>query len=309
MPSVIPSPVLVGPQGPDGVIGLVMIVRNEEERIERCLEAVKSLVSTWTIVDTGSEDRTREIVREVMAGIPGVLHERPWVDFAHNRTEMYALARGTADYLLMLDGDFVVHGELPELTADEYMVEIRRGDFHWRLPLLVKDDREWRYEGVAHAYLNCNGPASVAELEGLWVEDTRSSSPRPEKYVEDAKVLSAALAEDPGNARTVFYLAQSYRDAGNIPAAIQYYRMRAEMNGWDEERWYARFRLGCLLVEHVDFKLGAEELLRAYRERPHRIEPLRALANSANSVADKAPYPANDKLFVWANHYRSEAHA
>lgn len=285
---------------------LAMIVRDEEENIARCLEAVKPLIASWVIVDTGSEDRTKEITREVMADIPGELHEREWMSFAHNRTEMYALARGKADYLLMLDGDFVVHGELPDLTADEYMVEIRRGSLHWRLPLLVKDDREWRYEGIAHAYLTCDGHASVENLDTLWVEDTRTTSPRPEKYERDAELLAKHLAEHPNDARTVFYLAQSYRDAGNIPAAIQYYRMRADMNGWAEERWYARFRLGCLLVEHVDFKQGAEELLRAYRERPSRIEPLRALANSANAVADKAPLPVDDRLFVRASHYRTD---
>ena len=40
-----------------------------------------------------------------MRGIPGELHERPWVDFGHNRQEALLLAKGKGDYLLFLDRD------------------------------------------------------------------------------------------------------------------------------------------------------------------------------------------------------------
>ena len=42
-------------------INLVMIVKNEERSLKRCLEAVKPLVDRMIVVDTGSYDRTREI--------------------------------------------------------------------------------------------------------------------------------------------------------------------------------------------------------------------------------------------------------
>jgi len=38
-----------------------MIVKNEEDTLERCLSSAKSVVDEIVIVDTGSEDRTREI--------------------------------------------------------------------------------------------------------------------------------------------------------------------------------------------------------------------------------------------------------
>ena len=43
-------------------ISLCMIVKNEEEVIGRCSESVSHLVDEINIVDTGSTDRTKEIV-------------------------------------------------------------------------------------------------------------------------------------------------------------------------------------------------------------------------------------------------------
>jgi len=61
---------------------LSMIVKNEAPVIRRCLASVHPILSHWLIVDTGSTDGTQAIVREAMAGLPGELVERPWVDFA-----------------------------------------------------------------------------------------------------------------------------------------------------------------------------------------------------------------------------------
>ena len=45
-------------------ISLCMIVKNEEMHIARCLDSVAELVDEIIIVDTGSTDRTVEIVSE-----------------------------------------------------------------------------------------------------------------------------------------------------------------------------------------------------------------------------------------------------
>ena len=47
---------------------LNMIVKNEAHVIARCLDSVSPWISHWTIVDTGSSDGTRELVRARLAG-------------------------------------------------------------------------------------------------------------------------------------------------------------------------------------------------------------------------------------------------
>src|SRR5712671_3331456 len=102
-------------------ICLNMIVKNESAVIARCLASVKPWVDCWTIVDTGSSDGTQDIVRDAMRGLAGELHERPWRDFGHNRTEALELARGKADYILIIDADNIFcapeNWQWPELTA------------------------------------------------------------------------------------------------------------------------------------------------------------------------------------------------
>src|SRR6187399_76861 len=76
---------------------LTMIVKDETAVIERCLRSVRPFIDCWSIVDTGSTDGTQRLLASALAELPGKLHERPWKDFGHNRTEALELARVWAD--------------------------------------------------------------------------------------------------------------------------------------------------------------------------------------------------------------------
>src|SRR5437764_14427545 len=133
-------------------IGLAMIVRDEAEVIERCIDSVREHIDYWVICDTGSVDGTQDVLRKALHDIPGELHEHEWVDFGHNRTELMKLAREKAAYLLLLDADWTVSvepGALDELTADSYMVR-HAGDFEFHNKRLVSGHRDWRFAGAAH---------------------------------------------------------------------------------------------------------------------------------------------------------------
>src|ERR1044072_2443758 len=105
---------------------LNMIVKNEAPVIGRCLASVRSLIDRWVIVDTGSRDGTQALIGEALAGIPGELHERPWRDFGHNRTEALRLAERADDYLLFIDADEMLRVpegfSWPQLVDDAYFL-------------------------------------------------------------------------------------------------------------------------------------------------------------------------------------------
>jgi glycosyltransferase involved in cell wall biosynthesis len=105
---------------------LNMIVKNEAPVIARCLASLRPIIDYWVIVDTGSTDGTQDKIRTLMADLPGELHERPWRDFAHNRTEALELARPHGEYVLIIDADDVLEFEpqfkMPALQKDSYML-------------------------------------------------------------------------------------------------------------------------------------------------------------------------------------------
>ncbi|MBS2548682.1 glycosyltransferase [Catenulispora sp. NL8] len=297
-------------------ICLCMIVKNESRVIERALASARGLIDTWVISDTGSTDGTQDLIRTALAGIPGELHEEPWTDFGHNRTLNIGHARGKADYLLLLDADMVIdrHSPLPGLTADSYMIR-HDGDLEYRNKRLVKADLPWRYVGVTHEYLTADGEGPTANLDTLSVRHFADGGSRHDKFERDARLLTADLERDPGNTRTVFYLAQTMRDMGRTDEAIEYYQQRAAMGGWDEEVYYAHLQTGILKADTGDWPGALHALIRAWEHRPARLEAsyelasrlrLRGEHHAAHAFAAAAldqPAPA-DWLFVQPWVYR-----
>jgi glycosyltransferase involved in cell wall biosynthesis len=265
-----------------------MIVKNEAQVVRRCLDSVRPIIDTWVIVDTGSSDGTQLIIKEHFRDIPGMLYEHPWRNFGHNRTEALALARNKADYVLVFDADDVLLVQrgfaMPQLTLDAYSLAIQLGDtIYWRA-CIVSTRLAWRYVGVLHEYLACDGEHRRERLSGLTIAAgvgggrSRGLS-AAEKYTKDAGILERALVDEPDNSRYVFYLAQSYRDAGRLRKSLKIYERRAAMGGWDEEVWYSLFEVGKL-SERLEQPPATvtERYLAAYQFRPQRAEPLVELA-------------------------------
>ena len=81
-------------------VTLSMIVKNEEEMLEACLESVAGFVDEIIVVDTGSTDRTVEIALEKGARVE---HFEWCDDFSAARE--YSKSLATCDYVLVLDAD------------------------------------------------------------------------------------------------------------------------------------------------------------------------------------------------------------
>jgi glycosyltransferase involved in cell wall biosynthesis len=175
-----------------------MIVKDEAPVIRRCLASVRPLVDHWLIVDTGSSDGTQNIVREAMAGLPGELVERPWVDFAHNRSEALELARPHAAYSLIIDADdeLVLPPDFtrPALTADSYVVDIEDASTTYQRTQLVANKLAWRYRGVLHEFLESPGAEQAGHFPVVMRRNHDGRRRRdPTTYSNDAAILTRAL--------------------------------------------------------------------------------------------------------------------
>jgi len=261
-------------------IGLVMIVKDEEAVIERALLSAKPFISTYVIVDTGSTDRTKEIIQRVMSDISGQLIDRPWFSFGHNRTEALSLCDGQMDWAIMLDADDSLAGVVPppdlwNQPVDGMMMRILHGTLSHNRIQIFRTGIGWVYEGIVHEYPRCTSKekAIVAALSPETYMVSRcegSRSKDPEKYNKDAQLLELALLKTPTDHRTLFYLAQSYRDAGQTDVARRVYQQYVDLSGgWEQERYIA-------LVNLIGLVDSQEEKLRltwaAIELCPMRIE-------------------------------------
>lgn len=295
---------------------LNMIVKNETKVIQRCLESVRPIIDYWVIVDTGSNDGTQTVIKEYMKDIPGELHERPWINFGHNRNEALQLAKGKADYLLFIDADEVLAYDndfkLPLLDKDYYYIMTHFGGTIYARVQLIKDSLNWKWTGVLHEVVDTPEAHTNEVLLGV-INDVHTDGARsqdPEKYKKDIKILEEGLLDEPNNSRYVFYLAQSYYDAGDYENSLKKYQKRIEMGGWNEEIFWSMLRIG-ILEQYLDKPTEniSSSFTKAFHYRPTRIEPLYHLARyyrtkenyplgySIASIAVKVPMP-RDILFV-----------
>jgi tetratricopeptide (TPR) repeat protein len=260
---------------------LCLIVRDEAGVVENCIDSVKDRIDYWVICDTGSRDGTPEIVQQRLAGIAGELHHDRWRDFGHNRTLLMRRARDRADYLLLMDADWTLEAAenaFDGLTADSYLVT-HAGATEYKNKLLVKGDLDWRYEGVVHEYITSDQERTCESLAGVRVHMHGAGGERTGRWERDRELLTAQIKRNPQDARSVFYLAQTYRDLGQREQAAETYERRAEMGGWDEEVYCALMQAGVLYAELDQWPRGLELLIRAFEHRPARLEALYELTS------------------------------
>jgi len=253
-------------------------------------------VDYYVIVDTGSTDETIALIRREMGayGIEGEVHERAWVNFGVNRQQALelAVAAGKAEWLLFIDADEELGVGDPKFfekiePGGGYDIEKHQGGTRYAVPHLVNvKTGRFKWEGPVHNYLvTLAGPTQRVLRKDVWIvyhpgEGAKSHGlTKEEKYLRDAKLLEEDLAKNPGNARSQFYLAQSYRDAGQYEKAYEAYKRRARMDGWIEETFMAQLEAARMALRTGQPEdMLVREYLDAFNLRPTRVEPLHDLA-------------------------------
>ena len=295
----LPKPLLIQPAKPSicgSKVCLNMIVKNESSVIARVLTSVKDVIDYFVIVDTGSSDGTPQRIQQIMEafGIPGEVHFRDWVNFGHNRQQALelAVAAGRGDWLLFIDADEELACRDPQwfqqlVPGVSYQLEKHHDAIRYALSNLIwVRGVSWHWHGVVHEYVSPDGEQSLQKLTDAWIiyhagEGVRSRGlTQQQKFLRDAELLEAALRDNPDDARNRFYLAQSYRDAGEYRKAYKHYSKRAAMGGWVEEANIAQLEKASMMIRlgmgHRDI---VNENLAAYTMRPTRAEALWQLAS------------------------------
>lgn len=220
-------------------ISLTMIVKNEEHYLPECLESVKGLFDEIVIVDTGSTDRTREIIAQYGAK----LGEFAWID-SFSQARNAALDLATGDWVFWLDADDrILPNERPKI--EQLLNRIRSGEVRNAQSLkcrclptpggvstVVDHIRIFpKRPGVSWEYRVHEQILPSLKKIGVgvdWSEGmiTHIGYAPPEaragKIARDLRLLELSHQENPKEPYILFNLSSSHYELGHYPQAIQY---------------------------------------------------------------------------------------
>lgn len=304
---------------------LNMIVKNEAKNLPRLFESLKDIIDDYVIIDTGSTDNTKEVIKEYWDNlkIKGHVETIPFKNFAYNRTEGLKLARkkSKSDFILLLDADMILvnQGFKKEQLIGKQVITIKQKNqfIEWSNVRFISRKIDATCVGVTHEYYDTKNGIND-ELNTLYIQDIGDGGCKEDKFERDIRLLEQGIKDEPKNNRYYFYLAQSYRDTNNLDKAIEYYKKHIEMPGWDEEIWYSHYMISTLYLRKNMVKEAEEWALKGFIYRPRRPEALYAMckffrekgenhkAYHYYNLAKSLPDPRDDKLFVETKVYDHE---
>jgi len=259
---------------------LNMIVKNESRIITRLFDSVIPIIDCYCICDTGSTDNTIQLIKDYFAkkGIPGKVVEEPFKNFCHNRNVALQACIGMSDYVLLLDADMILEIRSFDKkilsTADSFFILQGNEGFYYQNMRIVKNNGLYSYCGVTHEYINTppNNDAKHIQKTLLFITDIGDGGSKSDKFERDIHLLLDGIKEDPKNERYYFYLANSYHDSGRFGEAINVYKKRIELGGWQEEVWYSYYRIGLCYKNMGKIENAIQNWMQGYDFYPDRLE-------------------------------------
>lgn len=280
--------------------------KNEEHCIQNTLESVYKHIDYWVVCDTGSTDRTCEIVKNFFEekGIPGELHVDEWVGFDHNKSLMMERAKDKTDYVLHLDADDLLINGLDfgknDIGDDAYFMNVTRGTLKWMALIIFNNRLTWKFCGVAHTTIKCKEKESFTTKDisnrNSYVsgEGIGSRAFDPKKFLYDAEKLKKQFFDtllsdhDDLNSRSAFYTGQSYQDYGMLEEAIKWYRLYTKLDvTWFEEIFECNMRIAYCMMK-LNYKLSdiESQMSLAINIEPDRAEPYYFMGKHCNEIGE-----------------------
>lgn len=194
-------------------IGVVAISRNEETDLPAFFEHLLPWVDEIVIVDDGSTDRTKELIRKAGPKVR-IIEQEMNKDSGFSGQRNRGIEEAASDWLLHMDID----ERVPPALATEIISAIRSDRFYayryrrlnfflhrpmkaggfqdWNNPQLARRDKHHFEDAVHETCVVQDAPASIGQLkEKMWHLNDESYKERMEKSVqycqEQARRLSA----------------------------------------------------------------------------------------------------------------------
>ena len=262
-----------------------MIVKNEEQVIERCLSGVLGIADEIIIVDTGSTDNTKRIAKRYTRKV----YDFKWVDdFSAARN--YSFSHATKDYVMWLDADDVI---LPtdrekiialknkltpaiDVVMMKYNVgfdETGNATFHSTRERILKRANNFRWVDPVHEYIQIYG--NIVNADDICITHRAEHKTLTDRNI---KIYEKILQNGDLSPRGKYYYARELADhARPADAAVYYEKFIAENKGWVEDNISACFNLSHCYKFLGDTDGAFTALVKSFKYTAPRAEICSAL--------------------------------
>jgi len=313
-------------------ISLLIMMKDEEARLHVTLNSCIGHVDSIVAYDTGSTDNTVKILKEFSEKhkLPLRLKEGEFVNFSISRNISLDFADSfkDIDYILLMDVNDELRGgdklrqfckkEIDSVNNAYLMCQqwfFGKNDKYFNTRL-IKARKEWRYNGSVHEWMydksEIKGPAVYKMPDDiiLYQDRTMDGNKSSKRFSRDKELLLDDHRKNLSETRTLFYLAQTCACLNEPENAFYYYKLRSELDGFQEEKFHSYLRCGefSIQLKH-DWYTSMGFFMRAVEHSP-RAEPLIIIAKYYNNekkwhlaytfikLACSLPYPTESILFV-----------
>jgi glycosyltransferase involved in cell wall biosynthesis len=217
-------------------ITLCMIVKNEEENIKRCLTSAFNIVDDAIIVDTGSTDATKDIIKSF--GEKVKLIEHKWRDdFSEARNLSLQSAKG--NWILVLDADEEILGckeqlfkEIAHTKEEAFNIRgINKVDKNSGLNSFFYNrlfkNKGYKYYRAVHEQLNIDenkvGVLDEKILKIIHYGYSEENFIKRDKTNRNLKILISEYNKNPEDSFICYHLGATYASSGDYKNALSYF--------------------------------------------------------------------------------------
>lgn len=259
-------------------LSLCMIVKNEEDVIERCLKTALPIADEIIVVDTGSNDKTKQIVSKYTKNV----YDFEWIDdFAAARN--YSFSKATGDYIMWLDADDIVtptnadkiinlkntYDPQTDIFMLKYNVAFDKNNnptFTYYRERIVRNCEKLKWQSPIHEVIPLIGKIVYEDIS---IEHKKMKIANPKRNLEIfQKMINNSIELD---ARQQFYYGRELlynnqdADATNI---LEDFLKRPD--GWIENKIDACKLLGVLYARNGDIEQSLNTLFQSFKYAPPR---------------------------------------
>ena len=275
-------------------LSIAMIVKNEERGLMRCLESIESIADELSIVDTGSTDRTIEVIKEFdrKTDFPVILNHHEWEKGFFSGNRNFGLQFCTKRWIFWIDAD--------EWVPPEYYSEInqitKRGDIYTCFCALLSNLPDGRiskhylpkmfrrgsayFQGIVHNQLIHVSPSLVTGIKINHDGYALDSGVMKTKRKRTSDLLRTQLKEKEDNAFAYMNLARTLMNDQKYQESLEVSEKGLKCDSSDDCKQMLFYSLAICACQLKQYERAKNACWAALKMNPQNLDMTFVLANT-----------------------------